>query len=304
MPGKESPLQEPVLLPESQVVETPAPLTTDPPPAAASFERAPRRTPWGWITLVVLLSMAAFGYLYRDVFINEAELMKKYLLRGTPAVPTTTESAASAAALSAQALASAEAMQAAASAASAAMAPEAVASLASSPGVAVATAPIASSPASSPASALASAPSSTVIAPAMSASGTGANVKASDKAPEKAAEKAAEKPKVPATESKPQADISDEEWLKQLPANSYVVQLAAFDTEPEMLAFKRSNKLYSRSRIMTPRKKGGAKQNYFILLSGPFANKSEADTYMQSSPLLAKAWLRTSQSLKTQFERP
>ena len=300
VPGKESPLQEPVLLPESQVVTTPAPSAIEPPQAAASFERAPRRTPWGWITLVVLLSMAAFGYLYRDVFINEAELMKKYLLRGTPAVPTTTESAASAAALSAQALASAEAMQAAASAASAAMAPEAAASLASSPGVAVATAPIASSPAS----ALASAPSSTVIAPAMSASGTGANVKASDKAPEKAAEKAAEKPKVPATESKPQADISDEEWLKQLPANSYVVQLAAFDTESEMLAFKRSNKLYSRSRIMTPRKKGGAKQNYFILLSGPFANKSEADTYMQSSPLLAKAWLRTSQSLKTQFERP
>ena len=134
----------------------------------------------------------------------------------------------------------------------------------------------------------------------MSASAVGANAKAADKA----AEKPAEKPKAQAAETKTPSDSTDEEWLKQLPANSYVVQLAAFDTEPEMLAFKRSNKLYAKSRIMTPRKKGGAKQHYFILLSGPFASKSEADAYMQSSPLLAKAWLRTSQSLKTQFERP
>ncbi len=301
VPGQESPMQEPVLLPESQAVANPVPSTAAASEAAATFERPARRTPWGWITLVVLLSIGAFGYLYRDVLIDEAELMKKYLLRGTPAVPTPTESAASAAALSAQALASAEAMQAAASAASAA---EAAASSASSPAGAVATAPATSTPASpsasSPATSSASAPSPAVMAPAVSASAVGATVKAADKA----LEKTAEKPKSPAVESKPPADSSDEEWLKQLPANSYVVQLAAFDTEPEMLAFKRSNKLYAKSRIMTPRKKGGAKQNYFILLSGPFASKSEADAYMQSSPLLAKAWLRTSQSLKTQFERP
>ena len=303
VPGQESPMQEPVLLPESQAVATPVPSTAAAPEAATTFELPARRTPWGWITLVVLLSIVAFGYLYRDVLIDEAELMKKYLLRGTPAVPTPTQSAASAAALSAQALASAEAMQAGASAASAA---EAVASSASSPvaAVAAASALAASTPASpsasSPASSSASAPSPTAIAPAVSASAVGATVKVADKA----VDKTAEKPKAPVAESKPQADSTDEEWLKQLPANSYVVQLAAFDTEPEMLAFKRSNKLYAKSRIMTPRKKGGAKQNYFILLSGPFASKSEADAYMQSSPLLAKAWLRTSQSLKTQFERP
>ena len=294
-------MQEPVLLPESQAVALPTASTPAAPEASATFERPARNTPWGWITLVVLLSIGAFGYLYRDVLVNEAELMKKYLLRGTPAVPTPSESAASAVALSAQALASAEAMQAAASAASAA---EGVASSASGPSTAVATTPAssaaASPAASSPASSSASAPSPTVMAPAVSASAVGANAKAADKA----AEKPAEKPKAQAAETKTPSDSTDEEWLKQLPANSYVVQLAAFDTEPEMLAFKRSNKLYAKSRIMTPRKKGGAKQNYFILLSGPFASKSEADAYMQSSPLLAKAWLRTSQSLKTQFERP
>lgn len=290
VPGTDKPKQEPVLLPESQAL-TPAAsavsaaavspqtlpeLSREPtlsaevvppraPEPAVVFERPARKTPWGLITLAVLLSIAAYGYMYRDVLLNEVELMKKYLLRGTPAVAMPAQEAASAAALSAQALASAEALQAAASAASAAE-------------------PVASN---------ASAAVTTVVAtePAASAAGVVASsAVASDKP-------VASKP----IEPKAASEVTDEEWLKQLPASSWVVQLAAFDTEKEVVAFKRSHKLYANARIMTPRKKGGNKR-YFILISGPFASKSEADAYMQSSPLLGKAWLRGSQSLKTQFE--
>ncbi|PIT79863.1 SPOR domain-containing protein [Limnohabitans sp. JirII-31] len=306
VPGADKPKQEPVLLPESQAVTPAAPavsaaalspqnlpeLSREPtllaevvppqaPEPALVFERPARKTPWGLITLAVLLSIAAYGYMYRDALLDEVELMKKYLLRGTPAVATPAEDAASAAALSAQALASAEALQAAASAASAA---EPVASTASAAvGPVVAAEPAASAPAP---------------APAVVASSALASAKPLDKASDKPAEKA-----VAAKPSEPNAlsEATDEEWLKQLPPNSWVVQLAAFDTEKEVVAFKRSHKLYASARIMTPRKKGGNKR-YFILVSGPFASKSEADAYMQSSPLLGKAWLRGSQSLKTQFE--
>jgi hypothetical protein len=306
VPGTDKPKQEPVLLPESQAVTPAEPamsaaalsaqnlpeLSREPtlsaeavppqaPEPAMVFERPARKTPWGLITLAVLLSIAAYGYMYRDVLLDEVELMKKYLLRGTPAVATPAEDAASAAALSAQALASAEALQAAASAASAA---EPVASNASAAvGPVVVAEPAASAPAAMASSAVASA-------------------KSLDKASDKAAEKPAEKPAASKpSEPKSLGEVTDEEWLKQLPPNSWVVQLAAFDTEKEVVAFKRSNKLYASARIMTPRKKGGNKR-YFILVSGPFASKSEADAYMQSSPLLGKAWLRSSQSLKTQFE--
>lgn len=287
VPGSDTPKQEPVLLPELSREPTLLAEVVPPPQAPEPtmvFARPARKTPWGLITLVVLLSLAAYGYMYRDVLLNEVELMKKYLLRGTPAVATPAEDAASAAALSAQALASAEALQVAASAALAASAAEPVASSAS----AVVAPVLAPEPAAS--------------AAVVVASSAVASAKPLDKASEKPVDKSADKPVASKPiEPKTSSEATDEEWLKQLPPNSWVVQLAAFDTEKEVLAFQRSNKLYANARVMTPRKKSGDKR-YFILVSGPFVSKSEADAYMQSSPLLGKAWLRGSQSLKTQFE--
>jgi septal ring-binding cell division protein DamX len=123
-----------------------------------------------------------------------------------------------------------------------------------------------------------------------------------DKAPASVSEA---KPVVAPTKpvAKVNEDTSDAAWLKQLPSNGYVVQLAAFDTEEEVLAFKRANKLYESARILSPRKKGTTRR-YFILVAGPFENKVDADAYMRTNPLLAKAWLRTSQSINTQFDRP
>jgi septal ring-binding cell division protein DamX len=123
---------------------------------------------------------------------------------------------------------------------------------------------------------------------------------------EKAAAPASE-PKPATTLTKPAAKVADDgtdaTWLKKLPSNGYVLQLAAFDTEEEINSFKRSNKLYASARILSPRKKGTTRR-YFILVAGPFDSKVEADAYMRFNPLLSKAWLRSSQSLQSQFDRP
>jgi hypothetical protein len=67
-----------------------------------------------------------------------------------------------------------------------------------------------------------------------------------------------------------------------------------------MRAFKRSNPVYAKARIMQAPKKGSNKR-YFILVAGPFESKAEADAFIQTNPLLGKGWLRTAKSMKTQF---
>ncbi len=240
------------------------------------FERKARKVPWGGLFLVALLSLAAFGYMYRDVVMTEAELMKKYLLRGTPAAATPTPSAEKVSAP--LVLASAPALPMASQAASVPMGP-------------------ASSTAVPASAALVAVPASAAVLavekPAMAVV-------------EKAAAPASE-PKPATTLTKPAAKVADDgtdaTWLKKLPSNGYVLQLAAFDTEEEINSFKRSNKLYASARILSPRKKGTTRR-YFILVAGPFDSKVEADAYMRFNPLLSKAWLRSSQSLQSQFDRP
>ena len=96
---------------------------------------------------------------------------------------------------------------------------------------------------------------------------------------------------------------SDEVWLEQLPPKGFVLQLAAFDTQAEAIAFQRSNEVYANARIVRAPKKG-SDQWYFIVVSRSLADKAQADAFMQSSPLLAKGWLRSVKSLKTQFNKP
>lgn len=238
------------------------------------FKRPARKSYAGWVLLVLLLSLATFGFMYKDLVLEEAELLKKYLLRGTPAVAAPDEAvsaAAAAAAASAEALAAAElAASVASEAARVASQADEVASAASA--VAVSTVPAA--------------------------------VVASEPVAVASAEPKAKKPadKVEAkAEAKPEAN-SDEAWVNQLPANGYVVQLAAMDTQDEMRSFQRSNAVYAKTRIMRARHKDTGKR-YFILVAGPFETKTQADTFMQSSPLLAKGWLRSAKSMKTQFTK-
>ena len=209
--------------------------------------------------------------MHKDWVLEEAEALKKYLLRGTPAAaaPEEVASAAAAAAASAEALAAAEqAASVASEAARVASEAEAVASAAS-------------------------AAASSAVEAAVVAS-----------APEKKAEVKAESKSKFKSEADATSDTnSDEAWVNQLPANGYVVQLAAMDTQEEMRSFQRSNAAYAKARIMRTRHKDTGKR-FFILVAGPFETKAQADSFMQSSPLLAKGWLRSTKSMKTQFTKP
>jgi septal ring-binding cell division protein DamX len=102
-------------------------------------------------------------------------------------------------------------------------------------------------------------------------------------------------------DAKPEAG-SDEAWVSQLPASAYVVQLAAMDTQEDMRSFQRSNAVYAKARILRARHKDSGKR-YYILVAGPFETKAQADAFMQSSPLLAKGWLRSTKSMTAQFTK-
>ncbi len=247
------------------------------------FKRVPRKSRAGWVLLVLFVSMAAFGFMYKDLILQEAEALKKYVLRGTPAVPAPEEvasAAAAASAASADALLAAElAASVAAEAARVASQAEDVAAAASAAASAVVSAPVASEPVAI-------------------ASAEAQPNKKTDK--EIKAEKAqAKKEQSADTKAEPS---SDEAWVEQLPANAWVVQLAAMDTQEDMRSFQRSNAAYAKTRILRARQKDSGKR-YFILVAGPFESKAQADAFMQNNPLLSKGWLRSSKSMKNQFTK-
>jgi septal ring-binding cell division protein DamX len=223
------------------------------------------------------MSMAAFGAIYKDWVLEEAELLKKYLLRGTPAVAAPDEAASAAAAASA---ASADALAAAELAASVASQAALVASQAES---------------------VASAASAAAWVASEPAAVASAEVPAQNKTEkERPAEKAQAK-----SDSKVDTKVdpsSDEAWVNQLPASGYVVQLAAMDTQEDMRSFQRSNAAYAKARILRARHKDNGKR-YYILVAGPFETKAQADAFMQSNPLLAKGWLRSTKSMTAQFTK-
>ena len=251
--------REPVL--GAPVLGVPASVATTNAQATESdvFKRSSRKPRWGIVLFVLLMSSAVFGFMYKDMLVEEAELFKKYLLRGTPAAP----------------------------------APEPVAS-APEP-VASSAAPAASDVASGAMDMQAIPASGSMVAAPVASEPL---VAALAKEPEKI-----EPPKKEAQTNAAQADkVSDADWVSQLPDEGFVLQLAAFDVEEEMLTFKRSHAAYASARVMQVRKKDTNKR-YFILLAGPFETKPEADRFMKSSPLLAKGWLRSVKSVKAQLTK-
>ena len=269
-------------------VDTPRqPLLTSPSTVSAAlssddaelFKRPARQSRAGWILLVLLLSIAVFALMYRDLILLEAESLKKYLLRGTPAVAAADEAASAAMAAAA---ASAEALAAAEQASSVAAEAERVAS-----------------EAQATASAASAAALTAAAEPAVAASAEATEKKKTEK--ETKSEKAETNP-VAKQDVKAEAN-TDEAWVKQLPANGFVVQLAAMDTQEDMRSFQRSNAAYAKARIMRARQKDAGKR-YFILVAGPFESKAQADAFMQSNPLLSKGWLRSTKSMQNQFIKP
>ena len=273
------------------------------------FKRPARSISWGWVFVLFVMSAGVFGVMYQDLVLDEVDQFKKYLLRGTPAVAAPAESAASAAAAlqaasEAAALAAQEVASSAASAASAAESMPASAALdpkeslvASAP--VVVAAPVSALKAETKAEAKPEAkPEAKAEVKTPAKPDAKVDTKAEAKAPAEPADKNVAKPNAKEADTK-----SDEAWVNQLPANGYVLQLAAFDTEEETQSFKRGQAVYAKARVVRVYKKD-SKKRYFILVAGPWATKAEADAFMQSSPVLAKGWLRSAKSLKAQFTKP
>ena len=261
--------------------------------APALFEKPARRMPWGVIVLTLVLSAAAFGYMHRDELTVEVEQFKKYLLRGTPAAAMSPEEVASAQAAaeaaSASAAASAQAALLAASGADNAAAPADSAASASSLG-SVNSVNSVNSVAS--AAVETSAPSASAAAPAV--------IPAVTASPASVASEPVAKEVKTNKKNKPSDETSDVAWVKKLTDNSFVLQLSAADTEEDILKFKRSHPVYADARVMSAPKKD-SKKRYFILVAGPFENKTQADNYVNSHPLLSKGWLRNAKSMRNQF---
>ena len=111
----------------------------------------------------------------------------------------------------------------------------------------------------------------------------------------KPAEKAAVKsPEVAAT----QAD--DVAWVRQLQDDAWVMQHGAFDSLSEARSFQASSLGYRSGQVFFTQRKGS--KPYYILITGPYADKAQAEALMRQNPPLAKAWLRSAKALKIQFQ--
>lgn len=90
------------------------------------------------------------------------------------------------------------------------------------------------------------------------------------------------------------------QWVRDLPANGWVLQHAALDTLEEAKALKAGSASLQEAHIlMTQRKSKGF---YFIVVTGPYANRAAAQEQMKKNPAWSKAWLRGPKSMQAQFE--
>ena len=112
--------------------------------------------------------------------------------------------------------------------------------------------------------------------------------------PAKLPPKASDKPLDKAT----QPDSSA--WVESLDPNAWVMQHGAFDSLSEARAFQSSALGYKAGQVLFTQRKGS--KPYYILITGPYAEKAQAEALMKQNPPLAKAWLRSAKSLKAQFQ--
>jgi hypothetical protein len=99
----------------------------------------------------------------------------------------------------------------------------------------------------------------------------------------------------------PSDKVTPPAWVSALPAKAWVLQLAAMPTKAEILTLKEETPAFASAQVLLTQNPQ-SKKPYYILVRGPFASKEVAQNLMSSTPSLAKAWLRSAQSLKTQFE--
>jgi hypothetical protein len=222
------------------------------------------------ILLVAILgSLATFGFLYQDLIRQEAESLQDYLGGKKPVAEVQAD----------QAPAPAATVSMSSSNASEPKSPDIVMSekeelvTPAIPSPPVAAAPSSPSPAPTP------------VVPEPAAAPAPSVVEAKKK-PEIAAEKS--------------AGADDPVWVSKLDGDTWVLQHGAFDSLAEAKAFQANSSLFKSAQVLFSQRKGG--KSFYIVLTGPYADKAMAETQMRQNPAMAKAWLRTSKSLKAQFQ--
>lgn len=113
-------------------------------------------------------------------------------------------------------------------------------------------------------------------------------------------------PAPPATNTKPQSTdratmmAESRQWVRDLPANCRVLQHAALETLEEAKAFKSASPDLQDARILLTQRK--VKGYYYIVVTGPYPNRTVAEGLMKTNPGWAKAWLRGPKSMQQQFD--
>ena len=92
----------------------------------------------------------------------------------------------------------------------------------------------------------------------------------------------------------------DKAWVEKLPAAGWMLQHAAFDTQQEIELLQSKQASFKEARVLKTKRKSGA--SYFILVTGPYATRQEAENLIKTDPAMAKSWLRATKSVKIQFQ--
>ena len=234
----------------------------------ADSAAAKRSTKIVAILLVAILgSFATFGFLYQDMIREEAEALQDYLGGKKPTAEVKSEPAPAPAATVSM---------------SSSNSPES-----KSQDIVLSEKEELVSPSEPPASPPPPAAPEAVPAPAPA-------VVEAKKKPEKSSEKP---PEIAADKA---AGADDAVWVSKLDADTWVLQHGAFDSLAEARGFQTNSSLFKSAQVLFSQRKGG--KSFFIVVTGPYADKAVAETQMRQNPAMAKAWLRTSKSLKAQFQ--
>ena len=237
---------------------------------ADSAAAAKRSTKIVAILLVAILgSFATFGFLYQDMIREEAEALQDYLGGKKPTAEVKSEPAPAPAATVSM---------------SSSNSPES-----KSQDIVLSEKEELVSPSEPPASPPPPAAPEAVPAPAPAPA-----VVEDKKKPEKSSEKP---PEIAADKA---AGADDAVWVSKLDADTWVLQHGAFDSLAEARGFQTNSSLFKSAQVLFSQRKGG--KSFFIVVTGPYADKAVAETQMRQNPAMAKAWLRTSKSLKAQFQ--
>jgi cell division septation protein DedD len=236
-----------------------------------------RSTKIAAILLVAILgSLATFGFLYQDMIVEEAASLQDYLAGKKPQAqvkPTPLSVPAASVSMSSSNTPPPKSPDIVVSEKEEVLVSSAASS--SAPVAATPATPVEVAPPAPPARPAPLAP----VAPPAPAPPT-----------KKPAEIAAEKP----------VSADDAAWVAKLDTDTWVLQHGAFDSLAEAKSFQANSSLFKSAQVLFSQRKGG--KSFYIVLTGPYTDKATAETQMRQNPAMAKAWLRTSKSLKAQFQ--